>query len=62
MAALVLTMEQAQEVYGKHTHLRPIPGTAPWHEEKREWAWHKPDYPINYKVPNFGLDRDIAIS
>ena len=62
MAALILTLEQAFEVYGKTTDFRPLPDTAPWHEEKREWRWHKPDYPINYKVPDYGVDRDIKIS
>jgi hypothetical protein len=62
MAALVLTLEQAIAVYGKNTDYRPPAGTAPWHEEKREWRWHKPDYPIDYKVPNFGIDHDIAVS
>ena len=57
MAALALTME---DVYGKS--FRPPAGTAPWHEEKREWKWHKPDYPMNYVVPNFGIDHDIAVS
>lgn len=62
MAALVLTLEQAYFVYGKHSDYRPLPGTAPWHEERREWKWHKPEYPINYKVPNFGIDHDIETS
>jgi hypothetical protein len=62
MAALLLTVEQAEAVYGKHSHFRPPEGTAPWHKEKREWKWHKPDYPINYFVPDFGVDHEIAIS
>ena len=62
MAALMLTMEQAKEVMGKHNDFRPPQGTAPWHEERREWRWHKPDYAMNYKVPNFGLDHDIETS
>lgn len=62
MAALLLTMEQAYLVYGKHSDYRPLPESAPWHQEKREWRWHKPDYPTNYKVPDFGVDHDIAVS
>lgn len=60
MAALLLTADQ---VYGKH-HMhqksyRPLPGTAPWHADQREYKWFKPEYPINYPVPDFGVDHDI---
>ena len=62
MAALLLTAEQ---VYGKHhmhqkeTHYRPLAGTAPWHKDQREYAWFKPEHPVDYFVPNFGVDHDI---
>jgi len=52
MAALLLTMEQVKA-------FRPPAGTAPWHKEGRENEWFKLDYPIDYKVPDFGMDHDI---
>jgi hypothetical protein len=52
MSALLLTMEQVKA-------FRPLPNTAPWHKDQRELDWFKLDYPINYKVPDFGVDHDI---
>ena len=51
----------AATVEAKHSRqqARPYAGTAPWHEENREGKWFKLDYPIDYKVPNFGVDHDI---
>lgn len=55
MAALLLTAEQVYAV-----KFRPIPGTVPWHESEREHKWFKPDHPVDYYVPNFGVDHDIV--
>lgn len=55
MAALLLTAEQVNAKF-----FRPLPGTAPWHKEGREGEWYKLDYPIDYPVPNFGMDHDIV--
>ena len=50
LAALALTGAAA---------FRPPTGSAPWHKEGRENEWFKPDWPINYYVPDFGVDHDI---
>ena len=39
---------------------RPYPGTAPWYKEATESTWITPDWEVDYKVPNFGPDTDIA--
>ena len=39
---------------------RPPSGSTPWHQE--DFPLNKvlqPDYPINYYVPNFGVDTEI---
>ena len=41
---------------------RPLPGTAVWHKEADLGGVHDPEYPYNYKVPNFGADTDIKMS
>ena len=38
---------------------RPISGTVPWHAAITEPSFLKPDHPVNYPVPDFGVDRDI---
>ena len=32
----------------------------PWCKKSKGSTWNKPDWPINYKVPNFGVDHDIV--
>ena len=31
----------------------------PWCKKQAGSTWNKPDWPIGYKVPNFGVDKDI---
>ena len=31
----------------------------PWYKEVKKPTWTEPDWPVNYKVPNFGVDTDI---
>jgi hypothetical protein len=38
---------------------RPPAGSAPWYKTAKPTSLTKPGYPINYFVPNFGLDVDI---
>ena len=38
---------------------RPPVGSNPWHKDVAETSWNKPDYDINYFVPNLGVDQDI---
>ena len=49
----------SQDVMAAQSKFRPIPGTNPWHKDKAEKYFEKPDYPVDYKVPNFGVDKDI---
>ena len=42
---------------------RPPEGTVPWHEEAKLPEWKDPkDHDIDYFVPNFGMDTEIAAS
>ena len=41
---------------------RPVEGTVPWHKEVTKSSWVKPDWNIDYFVPNFGVDEDIKSS
>ena len=35
---------------------RPPTGTVPWVGARTEPAFLKPDHPVNYPVPDFGVD------
>lgn len=54
LAALTFLSGDAQAV-----KYRPIPGTGPWHKLASHSTWEKPDWPVNYFVPNFGQDSDV---
>jgi len=57
IGAIALAMVDAKKAY-----FRPIPGTNPWHKDDAAISratWVKPDWNVNYFVPNFGVDRDI---
>jgi hypothetical protein len=41
---------------------RPLPGTAPWYKEATKSTWEKPDWKVDYFVPNFGQDTTIKES
>ena len=38
---------------------RPPAGSNPWHKDVSEGTWFKPDWDINYFVPDFGVDPEI---
>ena len=38
---------------------RPPPGSVPWTHPASRPTWDTPNYPINYYVPNFGVDHNI---
>ena len=38
---------------------RPPAGTVPWHSAASRPTWDTPDHPVNYYVPNFGVDHNI---
>ena len=38
---------------------RPPEGSNPWHNAASESTWNKPDWEVDYFVPNFGMDTDI---
>jgi hypothetical protein len=56
LAALTYTRALKADSNGK---FRPYPGTVPWHEEVKEATWVKPDWDVNYFIPNFGTDAEI---
>ena len=41
---------------------RPPAGSNPWHNSASESTWNKPDWEVDYFVPNFGKDSDILTS
>ena len=49
----------SDEVRALKLKYRPLPGTAPWYKTASHSTWTKPDWDINYPVPNFGVDHDI---
>jgi len=49
LCALTFLSEDAQAV-----KMRPYPGTAPWYKTAKQSTWEKPDWNVNYFVPNFG--------
>ena len=38
---------------------RPPQGSVPWHNAASLSSWVKPDWNVDYFVPNFGVDKDI---
>ena len=38
---------------------RPPDGTVPWTNGASRPTWDTPDYPVNYYIPNFGVDHNI---
>jgi hypothetical protein len=57
LVALTYLSKDAQAV-----KFRPPTGSVPWHKEGgdiEETSWAKPDWPVNYFVPDFGADQDV---
>jgi len=40
-------------------YYRPPDGSVPWGGAATRPTWDTPDYPVNYYIPNFGLDHNI---
>merc|ERR1712032_123900 len=38
---------------------RPTAGSVPWGGAATRPTWDTPDYPVNYYIPNFGLDHNM---
>ena len=41
------------------TTFRPTAGSVPWGGAASRPTWDTPDYPVNYYIPNFGMDHNI---
>ena len=41
---------------------RPTEGSTPWHKQETGSTWLEPKWPVNYVVPQFGVDHDIKDS
>ena len=54
LAATASAIEVSQE-----STYRPTAEQAPWYKTASSSTWNVPDWKINYKVPNFGVDHDI---
>ena len=59
LVALTFLSEDVQAAKAKY---RPTPGSTPWYKMAKESTWEKPDWNVNYPVPNFGQDTDIKAS
>ena len=49
----------SEDVMASKATYRPTVEQAPWYKTASKSTWNTPDWPINYKVPNFGVDSDI---
>jgi len=38
---------------------RPTAGSVPWGGAATRPTWDTPDYPVNYYIPNFGMDHNV---
>ena len=56
---LALLFSTTQAINHKY---RPPTGSVPWHDAATRPTWDTPDYPVNYYVPNFGMDHNILAS
>ena len=59
LVVLTYLSSDAQAVKMKY---RPVPGSAPWYKEASWSTWERPDWDVNYFVPNFGQDNTIMES
>jgi hypothetical protein len=59
LVALTFLSGDAQAVKQKY---RPIPGSTPWYKDATLTTIDKPEWKINYYVPEFGVDTDIKTS
>lgn len=49
----------SEDVMASKAAFRPTKEQAPWYKTASKSTWNTPDWPVNYKVPNFGVDSDI---
>ena len=56
LAALTFLSEG---VMASKAEYRPSSEQAPWYKAAKGSTWNTPDWPVNYKVPNFGVDNEI---
>ena len=56
---LVALSVLSEDVKAGKASMRPYAGTAPWYKEASHATWVKPDWDVDYFVPNFGVDTDI---
>ena len=59
VATVALLINQAEAV---KIDFRPPTGSVPWHKAISRPSWESPPYPNGYTVPNFGEDRDMALT
>jgi hypothetical protein len=57
---LVALAYLSTDVQAMKQKYRPTPNSAPWHKAVKRTSWDSPTWPVNYKVPDFGVDEDIA--
>ena len=51
----------AVQVSSESTY-RPTSEQVPWYKTASSSTWNTPDWKMNYKVPNFGVDHEILVT
>lgn len=62
LGSIVALTYLSTDVQAAKTKFRPLPGIVPWYKMASHSTWEKPDWDINYFVPNFGKDIDIQFT
>jgi hypothetical protein len=52
----------SQDAKAAKVTYRPSAEAAPWYKTHDGPTWQDPTWPVNYFVPNFGVDKDIAVT
>ena len=62
LGSIVALTYLSTDVQAAKAKFRPLPGTAPWYKMASHSTWEKPDWDVNYFVPDFGKDTDIQFT
>ena len=59
---IVLAATASAVQISEESTYRPKAEQAPWYKTASSSTWNTPDWKINYKVPNFGVDHEILVT
>lgn len=57
--SLAVSALLSNEVSAVMLQYRPYEGSVPWHIPVSTPEFENPGHPVNYPVPDFGVDQDI---